>query len=122
MLARECEADARPPREDRLGAVGTDKCEEPPRSRSRRVGVGAGVDDEHDAVPGLEITTVIGDRFLHRGRGAARRWRVVGARCDVVVGDVFDEGRNREKLLPWPTVESTWISPPSSRAISRLIE
>ena len=31
-------------------------------------------------------------------------------------------GRNREKRLPSPTVESTWISPPSSRAISRLID
>ena len=31
-------------------------------------------------------------------------------------------GRNSEKLLPCPIWESTWISPPSSRAISREID
>ena len=41
-----------------LGAVGTNECEQPPRSRR------VGVDDEHDAVRGLEITTIVGDRFL----------------------------------------------------------
>ena len=102
-------------RDDALEAVLARHREQ--RPRERRVVL----DDQEDAVVRAEV---LRDRRRSLPAGAARRARPAGTGASrrSATGASYSAGRKSVNMLPLPASLSTWISPPSRRAISRLID
>ena len=91
--------------------------------------VGVGVDHQHHAVVGLERVDLVGQLILdRRARAAPSLGQTAGRRRAVVrvssgaSSDALGQRQEQREPAALPDLESTWISPPSSRAISREID